>query len=90
MVRLLINISPSNFFQKMLLIEKYYLNCQACFGRYKCEWVNKNTKKTIGHREGLLWQIFIEMVQKNNPNVTLSDPSYGRYVLARESHFMLE
>ena len=37
----MINISPSNIFQKMLLLEKYYQNCQACFGRSKCEWVNQ-------------------------------------------------
>ena len=36
----LIKISPSNILQKMLLFEKYYQNCQACFGRSKCEWVN--------------------------------------------------
>ena len=24
----------------MLLFEKYYQNCQACFGRSECEWVN--------------------------------------------------
>ena len=35
----MINISPSNIFQKMLLLEKYYQNCQACFGRSRCEWV---------------------------------------------------
>ena len=35
-----INISPSNIFQKMLLIEKYIKNCQACFGLFECEWVN--------------------------------------------------
>ena len=33
-----INISPSNIFQKMLLIEKYIQNCQACFGLSECEW----------------------------------------------------
>ena len=34
-----INISPSNIFQKMLLVEKYIQNCQACFGLFECEWV---------------------------------------------------
>ena len=24
----------------MLLLEKYFQNCQACFGCYKCEWVD--------------------------------------------------
>ena len=24
---------------KMLFLEKYYQNCQACFGRSECEWV---------------------------------------------------
>ena len=33
-------ISPANIFQKMLWFEKYYQNCQASFGRSKCEWVN--------------------------------------------------
>ena len=37
----LINISPPNIFQKMLFLEKYYQNCQACFGLSKCEWVKK-------------------------------------------------
>ena len=23
----------------MLLLEKYFQNCQACFGRSECEWV---------------------------------------------------
>ena len=32
-------ISPVNIFQKMLCFEKYYQNCQASFGRSKCEWV---------------------------------------------------
>ena len=36
----LINISPSNIFQKMLLIEIYIQNFQACFGLSECEWVN--------------------------------------------------
>ena len=39
-VWLQIKISPSNIFQKMLLLEKYIQNCQACFGLSECEWVN--------------------------------------------------
>ena len=35
----LMKISPANIFQKMLWFEKYYQNCQASFGRSKCEWV---------------------------------------------------
>ena len=35
-----INITPSNIFPKMRLIEKYIRNCQACFGLFECEWVN--------------------------------------------------
>ena len=37
----LINISPSNIFLKMLLLEKYMQNRQAFFGRSECEWANK-------------------------------------------------
>ena len=36
----MINISPSNIFLEMLLLEKYMQNCQAFFGRSECEWVN--------------------------------------------------
>ena len=36
----LIKISPSNILLTMLLFEKYYQNCQACFDRSECEWVN--------------------------------------------------
>ena len=35
----LMNTSPSQIFQKMLLLGKYYQNCKACFGRCECEWV---------------------------------------------------
>ena len=42
-VWLLTNISRSNIFQKMLLLEKYIQNCQACFGLSECEWVKYTT-----------------------------------------------
>ena len=32
----MINISPSNIFQKILLKDKYIQNCQACFGLFEC------------------------------------------------------
>ena len=35
-VNVVLNISPSNIFQKMLLVEKYIQNCQACFGVFEC------------------------------------------------------
>ena len=35
------NIFPSNIFQKRLLLDRYFQNCQACFGRSECEWVNR-------------------------------------------------
>ena len=38
-----INISSSNIFQKMFLIEKYIQNCQAGFGLFECEWVKAVT-----------------------------------------------
>ena len=38
-------ISPSNIFQKILLLEKYYQNCQACFGRSECEWVKSSSRR---------------------------------------------
>ena len=28
---------------KQKLFEKYYQNCQACFGRSKCEWVQSSS-----------------------------------------------
>ena len=39
-VCLLINIFHSNISKKMLLLGKYFQNCQASFGRSECKWVN--------------------------------------------------
>ena len=37
----------SNIFLKMLFSVKYFQNCQACFGRPECEWVNTNLRLAI-------------------------------------------
>ena len=42
----------------MLLLEKYYQNCQACFGLSKCKWVKQSLFCTCIHckiRESWLW-----------------------------------
>ena len=37
----LINISPSNIFKSLLLLERYHSNCQTAFGRFENKWVNE-------------------------------------------------
>ena len=48
------SISPSNIFQMMPLLEKYFRNCQAIFGCCECEWVKgffKRRRESFAQRE---------------------------------------
>ena len=44
-------MSPSDIFQKMVLVEKYFQICQACFGCSECEWVNVEAFGTYAFAE---------------------------------------
>ena len=96
---MVINNTPSNIFQKMLLVEKYIQNCQASFGLFECEWFNE-TRSSHAVSSGMNGRLVHELEYHysggafgNGPDTNITIRYYrkmdqlAKYKLANNSNF---